>query len=108
MAIFLATGQDAANLVEGSQGITYTDLVGEDLYFSVNLPNIIIGSVGGGAGCKKDSIIKNNLTTICGEDMDVFRFAEVVAGAVWCGELSLMAALTNNGELVRSHTLIER
>lgn len=47
-AIYLATGQDVANIVEGSQGFTHAELRNGDLYFSVTLPNIIVGTVGNG------------------------------------------------------------
>ena len=48
LGIYLSTGQDAANIVEGSQGITHAEVQNENLYFSVTLPNIIVGVVGNG------------------------------------------------------------
>lgn len=54
LAIFLATGQDAANIVEASQGITFAETVetsesaAKNLYFSITIPNIIAGTVGNG------------------------------------------------------------
>ena len=47
-AIFLATGQDAAHVVEGSLGITTAENRNGDLYFSVNLPDLPVATVGGG------------------------------------------------------------
>lgn len=47
-AIFLATGQDAAHAVEGSLGITTAENRNGDLYFSVNLPDVPVATVGGG------------------------------------------------------------
>ena len=48
-AIFIATGQDPAHVVEGSLGITTAEVLGnEDLYFSVYLPSLVVGTVGGG------------------------------------------------------------
>src|SRR4029079_9539057 len=67
LGFYLATGQDAANIVEGSQGIVYADLcfddgkTNPDLYFSVTLPNIILGSVGNG---KQHAFVKENLQTL--------------------------------------------
>ena len=61
LAIFLATGQDAANIVEGSQGITHAEMRGDDLYFSVTLPNIIVGTIGNG---KDFDFVKQNLETL--------------------------------------------
>ena len=48
LAFYLATGQDAANIVEGSQGIVHAEVRGKDLYFSTTLPNLIVGSIGAG------------------------------------------------------------
>ncbi len=58
LGFYLATGQDAANIVEGSQGIVHTECVNHDLYFSVTLPNIIVGCVGNG---KQHDYVKKNL-----------------------------------------------
>ena len=111
LAFYLATGQDAANIVEGSQGFTYAS-VGEDgsLNFSVTLPNLICGTVGHG---KDLGFVTQNLQALgClaerapGENAR--RLATIAAAAVLCGELSLLAALANPGELVRTHVAIER
>jgi hydroxymethylglutaryl-CoA reductase (NADPH) len=106
LAFYLATGQDAANIVEGSQGITHCELKGDDLYFSVTLPNIIVGSVGHG----KDSLdATENLNFLANQGFKTSQsLAHVVAATVLCGELSLMAALTNPNELTSSHKRIER
>ncbi len=110
LAIYLATGQDAANIVEGSQGMTHAEVKGDQLYFSVHLPNIIVGTVGNG---KDLPFVEENLASLgCkaqrapGENAE--RLAMIVASLVLCGELSLMAAQTNPGELMRSHLLMER
>ncbi|MEM1378938.1 MAG: hydroxymethylglutaryl-CoA reductase [Pseudomonadota bacterium] len=50
LAFFLATGQDAANIIEGSQGIVHCEAREDSLYFSCTLPNLIIGSTGSGKG----------------------------------------------------------
>lgn len=110
LAVYLATGQDAANLIEGSQGITHAELKGEDLYFSVTLPNIIVGTVGNG---KKLDFVQKNLAAMgCLESREpgqnARRLAIITGAAVLCGELSLMAALTNPGELMQSHAKLER
>ncbi|MDR2766622.1 MAG: hypothetical protein LBB63_04165 [Holosporaceae bacterium] len=108
LAIYLATGQDAANLVEASQGITFADLDGEDLYFSVNIPNIIVGTVGNG---KELDFASGNLERLGCSPTDpdsAKRLAAVIAAAVLCSELSLMAALSNRGELMACHRKLER
>ncbi len=110
LAVYLATGQDAANIVEGSQGIVHTEMKNDDLYFSATLPNIIVGSVGNG---KEVEFVKQNLNQLNCNDIDntgknAHRLAIIAACAVLCGELSLLAALTNPGELMKAHTRMER
>ena len=110
LAFYLATGQDAANIVEGSQGLTYAEARGEDLYFSVTLPNVIVGAVGAG---KDREWARANLEALgCLEPRapgaNARRLAAIAAAAVLCGELSLMAALTVPGELMRAHERLER
>ncbi len=110
LAIYLATGQDAANIVEGSQGITHTEDRDGDLYFSCTLPNLIVGTVGNG---KSSDFVEANLTRLgCREagepGQNARRLAVITAATVLCGELSLMAAQTNPGELMRSHIRFER
>ena len=108
LAVYLATGQDAANITEASQGVTFADLSGDCLYFSVNLPNIIVGTVGNG---KKLPFAMENLERMKCDPSDPNssrRLAALIASAVLCSELSLMAALGNQGELMRSHMKLER
>jgi hydroxymethylglutaryl-CoA reductase (NADPH) len=106
LATYLATGQDAANIVEGSQGITFTEVRQGDLYFSVNIPNIIVGTIGHG---KQDDVIQQRFNAMhCVGEGSARRYAHLVAAIVLAGELSLMAALTNPHELVKAHMAIER
>ncbi len=110
LAFYLATGQDAANIVEGSQGIVHAEVKDGDLYFSCTLPNLIVGTVGNGKGL---DFVEENLTRLgckaereAGENAQ--RLAALCAATVLCGELSLMAAQTNPGELMRAHLTMER
>jgi hydroxymethylglutaryl-CoA reductase (NADPH) len=110
LGFYLATGQDAANIIEGSQGIVHAEMRGDDLYFSVTLPNVIVGAVGNG---KNLDFVRENLQLLgCLEKRDsgynARRLAIIAASAVLCGELSLLAAQTNRGELMRSHLKLER
>lgn len=110
LAFYLATGQDAANIVEGSQGITYAEMQADLLYFSVTLSNIIVGSVGAG---KELDFVKKNLQRLgCKEGAAVGqnarRLACIMAATCLCGELSLLGAQTNPGELVSTHLRLER
>jgi hydroxymethylglutaryl-CoA reductase (NADPH) len=110
LAFYLATGQDAANIVEGSQGITHVEDRDGALYFSVTLPNLIVGTVGNG---KDLDFVADNLRALgCLEERapgaNSRRLAVIAAAAVLCGELSLLAAQTNPGELMRAHIDLER
>lgn len=110
LGFYLATGQDAANIIEGSQGIVHAEVRGQDLYFSVTLPNLIVGSVGNG---KDLAFVKENLQILgCLEKRNpgenARRLAIIAAAAVLCGELSLLAAQTNPGELMDGHLKWER
>ncbi|MEH6473517.1 MAG: hypothetical protein V7752_19995 [Halopseudomonas sp.] len=110
LAFYLATGQDAANIVEGSQGMVHAEVRDGDLYFSATLPNLIMGSVGNGKGL--DFVEKNLELLGCKEEREpgenARRLAIWCAATVLCGELSLMAAQTNPGELMQSHLSMER
>jgi hydroxymethylglutaryl-CoA reductase (NADPH) len=110
LAFYLATGQDAANIVEGSQGFTHAEPRGGDLYFSVTLPNLIVGTVGAG---KDLPFVRENLALLgCLEarapGANARRLAVLCAAAVLCGELSLLAAQTNPHELMQAHLKLER
>lgn len=110
LGLYLATGQDAANIIEGSQGVVHAELRGEDLYFSVSLPNIIVGAIGSG---KQLGFAKKNLERMgcCQEratGCNARRLAAITCATVLCGELSLLAAQTNPGELVTAHMDLER
>lgn len=110
LAFYLATGQDAANIVEGSQGFVHAEARGEDLYFSCTLPNIIVGTVGNG---KDLPFVQDNMKLLgCADAREpgnnARRLAVICAATVLCGELSLLAALTNPGELMAAHVKMER
>jgi hydroxymethylglutaryl-CoA reductase (NADPH) len=110
LAFYLATGQDAANIIEGSQGVVHAEVRNGDLYFSCTLPNLIVGSVGNGKGI---DFVEENLHKLgCKEDREpganARRLAAICGATVLCGELSLLAAQTNPGELMQSHLKMER
>lgn len=108
LGIYLATGQDAANLVEGSQGIVHAELRDKNLYFSVTAPHIIVGTVGNG---KNLPFVAENLAQLgCNNDDEksAKKLAIIVAATLLCGELSLLSAQTNPGELMKAHLKFER
>jgi hydroxymethylglutaryl-CoA reductase (NADPH) len=108
LAIFLPTGQDAANIIEGSQGITFAEIQEGNLYFSVTLPNLIVGTKGNG---KNLPFVQENLKLLNCDKEDhenAKRLSMIIAGTVLCAELSLLASQTNPGELVKTHMKLER
>lgn len=104
-AIFLATGQDIAHVVEGSLGITTAEDRDGDLYFSVSLPDLPIATVGGGTSLKtaNESL---EILGVAGSG-NVKKFAEIVVATVLAGELSLIGALAA-GHLARAHQELGR
>ncbi|MEK7141720.1 MAG: hydroxymethylglutaryl-CoA reductase [Patescibacteria group bacterium] len=108
-AIFAATGQDLGHIGEGSVGITMAEIVNEkDLYMCVTLPDLMVGTVGGGTGLgtQKEAL------TILGVDggnngKNAQKLAEIIAAAVLAGEISLLASLSE-GTLARAHQHLAR
>ena len=112
LAFYLATGQDAANIIEGAQGIVHAETRDGDLYFSCTLPNLIVGTVGNGKGDTFATVEAHRQALGCREARptgeNARRLAAICAATVLCGELSLLAAQTNPGELMRAHLALER
>lgn len=105
-AIFIATGQDAANIAESQAAIVYVDLLDNgDLYWSITLPSVIVASYGGGTGLATQRE--------CLEIMDCYgqgkalKLAEICAATVLAGELSLASAVIA-GDWVSSHDKLGR
>ena len=100
-AMFIATGQDVANLAEGSSGILYTELTPErDLYMSITIPSLIVATHGGGTGRPTQRECLQVLG--CLGSGKVYKLAEIVAGVALAGEISLAAAISSL-EWVSSH-----
>jgi len=93
-AVFLATGQDVANVSESSMGLFYSELTPEnDLYMSITLPSLIVATCGGGTGLPTQ---KEALQAMgCDGAGKVNKLAEIVAGTVLAGEISLAAAISS-------------
>lgn len=95
-ALFIACGQDAACVSESSVGITRMERIdGDCLYASVTLPNLIVGTVGGGTGLPSQKACLDILK-LSGAG-NASALAEVCAALVLAGELSISAALTSHG-----------
>ena len=104
-AIFLATGQDEAHVVEGSLGITTAEDRDGDLYFSVNMPDLPIATVGGGT--RLETANEGLKIIDCAGTGKVNKFAEIVISTVLAGELSLIAAISA-GHLAKAHQELGR
>jgi len=105
-ALFLATGQDVACIAEAAVGITRMEVNNNgDLYASVTLPNLIVGTIGGGTGLPTQKE--------CLELMDCYgegkarKFAEICGAVVLAGELSIAAALSV-GHFTAAHQKLGR
>jgi len=109
-ALFLATGQDMAQVVESSMGYTWTEVRGKDLYISVTLPSLEVGTVGGGTGLPTQREVLSIIGVQGGGNppgSNAKKLAEVTAAAVLAGELNLLAALSTR-ELGRAHRKLGR
>jgi hydroxymethylglutaryl-CoA reductase (NADPH) len=105
-AMFIATGQDAANVAESSAAFVYAELRdGGAYYYSVTIPSLIVGTYGGGTGLATQRECLEMLD--CYGDGKVRKFAEIVAATVLCGELSLGSAIVAE-EWVEAHDLYGR
>lgn len=93
-AMFIATGQDAANVAESSAGIIYTELTPQgNLYLSLTLPSLIVATYGGGTGLPTQRECLELLG--CYGKGKVYRLAEIVAGVALAGEISLASAISS-------------
>ncbi|MGE5360241.1 MAG: hydroxymethylglutaryl-CoA reductase [Bacteroidales bacterium] len=105
-AVFIATGQDVANLAESSAGTVYAEVMsGGDLYVSITIPSLIVATHGGGTGLPTQRE--------CLEIMDCYgagkvrKFAEILAAVSLAGDLSLGAAICAS-DWVSSHEKLGR
>jgi hydroxymethylglutaryl-CoA reductase (NADPH) len=104
-ALYIATGQDAACVAESAMGITRMERRGEDLFCSVTMPNILVGSVGGGTGLPSQSA-GLNILGLKGKGHGA-ALAEVAAATCLCGEISIVAAIAA-GHFTRAHENLAR
>ncbi|ROT39631.1 hypothetical protein SODALDRAFT_339106 [Sodiomyces alkalinus F11] len=105
-AIFIATGQDPAQVIESSNCITIMKNLRGSLQISVSMPSIEVGTLGGGTILEPQSAmldmlgVRGSHPTQPGENAR--RLARIVAAATLAGELSLCSALAA-GHLVKAH-----
>ncbi len=93
-ALFIATGQDVANVVESSTGMVNMETTPEgDLYASLTLPSLIVGTYGGGTGLPTQRECLDILG--CYGAGKVLKFAEIVTAVAAAGEISLGTAVSS-------------
>ena len=105
-AIFIACGQDVANIVNSAVGITNFEVTkSEDLYASVTLPSLTVATVGGGTGLGTSRECLEMLG--CTGSERAAKFAEIVAATILAGELSMGSAIASD-EFVQAHETFGR
>ncbi|MEM9249660.1 MAG: hydroxymethylglutaryl-CoA reductase [Pseudomonadota bacterium] len=104
-AFYIATGQDAACVAESAMGITRMEARGDDLFCSVTMPNILVGSVGGGTTLPSQTA-GLNILGLKGAGKGA-ALAEVTAAICLCGEISIVAAIAA-GHFTRAHKTLAR
>ncbi len=110
-AFFIATGQDVAQVVEGSMGVTTVEARGEDgVIASVYMPDLPLGAVGGGTALDTQAEALALLGVSPQPDEKgaaAMRLAEILGATVLAGEISLLAAFTSS-DLARAHEELGR
>lgn len=105
-AMFIATGQDVANIAESHAGMAYSQVTENgDYYWSITLPALIVATVGGGTGLATQ---REGLEVLgCLGPGKVRKLAEICAAVVLAGEVSLSSAVLA-GDWVSSHERLGR
>jgi hydroxymethylglutaryl-CoA reductase (NADPH) len=104
--LFIATGQDVANIAESHAAITYSQVLDNgDFYWSVTLPSLIVGTCGGGTGLATQRQCLEMMG--CYGPGKALKLAEICAAVVLAGETSLAAAMVN-GDWVTAHEKMGR
>jgi hydroxymethylglutaryl-CoA reductase (NADPH) len=109
-ALFVATGQDVANVAESSAALLYAELLDSGDYYyyyysSITIPALIVATYGGGTALSTQRDCLELLG--CYGDGKVRKFAEIVAATVLCGEISLGSAVVAD-EWVEAHERLGR
>ena len=100
-ALFIACGQDVANIVNSAVGITNFELTTNgEVYVSVTLPSLTVATVGGGTGLgtARECL---EMMGAAGEG-GALKLAEIAAATLLAGEISMGAAIAS-GEFVTAH-----
>jgi len=104
-AFYIATGQDAACVSESAVGFTRIEPCEAGIFASVTLPNILVGTIGGGTGLPSQAA-SLSITGLQGQGQ-AKALAELVAALCLCGELSILGAISA-GHFTRAHKKLAR
>jgi len=104
-AMFLASGQDMAHVVEASQASTTVELTDDSVYIAVTLPNLNLGVVGGGTGLPAQTQARNLIRSA--GSLSSEQLAGVIGAAALAAEISGLAALANH-TLAQAHVKLGR
>ncbi|MBC8145713.1 MAG: phosphotransferase [bacterium] len=104
-SIFVATGQDLGSLHESSVGVLNVERTTTGLYLSLNLPTLVIGTVGGGTHlpCQREALELMG----CYGSGRLERFASLIAGFALSLEISTYAAIVS-GQFAKAHEMLGR
>ncbi|HEV2688068.1 MAG TPA: hydroxymethylglutaryl-CoA reductase [Bryobacteraceae bacterium] len=105
-ALFIATGQDVANIAESQAAVSYSQLLDNgDYYWTITLTSLIVATYGGGTGLATQKQCLEMLG--CYGAGKANKFAEICAAVVLAGETSLAGAVLH-GDWVSSHERLGR
>jgi hydroxymethylglutaryl-CoA reductase (NADPH) len=100
-ALYIACGQDPAQIVNASIGFVHVEKVSDDgLHIAVRLPNLVLGTVGGGTSLPTQRECLGILG--CEGEGKARKFAEIVGCTLLCGELGIASALAS-GRFAQAH-----
>ncbi len=104
-ALYIALGQDAACVAESAVGITRMSARHDQLYASVTLPNVIVGTVGGGTQLPDQASYIESMKLP--EHQPAHALAEIIGAVCLAGELSIASSIAN-GTFARAHRILGR
>jgi hydroxymethylglutaryl-CoA reductase (NADPH) len=105
-AMFIACGQDAACVAEAAVGITRFEICDDGaLYCSATLPNLIVGTVGGGTKLPSQQTCLEMMNLPA--ENQARAFAEICAAAALAGEISILGSLAA-GDFTSAHKSLAR
>jgi hydroxymethylglutaryl-CoA reductase (NADPH) len=100
-AIFIACGQDVACVAEATTALTRVERTSaNEVYASITLPNLIVGTVGGGTYLPTAHECLSMLG--CAGGGHARKFAEICATVALAGELAIVGAMAS-GQFAAAH-----